>query len=201
MKTIAFFAAPQELSKWIDEWRQRFGLQLGVVTFTPRFELVILVEGEHLASLWSTRDERAKARLEEVWLSVDPLNATGVTAAQVRSDNRDCLIIDPPKLSASTLMEGSIGTVSRNPERLKIWNKIASDLKKQKIKPGMWVFNREMQTKAFYKDEFYSSGAAELVKGGGGLTTPTGLEVFIDEPQITRQSTTTKKLSENSSDS
>lgn len=48
----------------------------------------------------------------------------------------------------------------------------------------MWVLNREMRIKSFYKDKLYSEGALGVLKRGGRLTNLKGLEVLVDEPQI-----------------
>ncbi|MGN6548208.1 MAG: hypothetical protein ACTHK7_24445, partial [Aureliella sp.] len=136
MKTVVCFVTPEELAAWIDEWRVLFGLEAGVVRYRPQFELLPLEKTEGIRDIWNP-ESNGEMRVDEIWLSVDPLELNGRSDTQIRGSNRDSLIIRTPKVTASSIGETSIGSVSTSPEYLKTWKKLVSNLK-QRTQSGMW---------------------------------------------------------------
>ena len=181
MKTVTFYATHQELVSWVEEWRLQFGLYVGVVAFQPRRQLIPLQKGERLDAVWKPQDVEG-SNIEELWLNLEPLNPNGLDSADLARNNQDRLEIGLPKTRGSTIKEADVGTVSEEPEHLRVWKRIVADLKR-KTDSGMWVVGGT-GVKGFHKDMLFSRGIAEMVKQGVQLTTLTGLPVSIEEPQL-----------------
>src|SRR5437016_3074169 len=122
MRTVVFFATPSELASWVDEWRDDFALDLGVVLFLPKFELVPAAGKSQVDQIWKP-EARVGTNVEELWLNIGPLNTQGRSSLEVRGDNEDCLVIHVPKMTDLSLIEADLGTVSRNRHCLKVWQR------------------------------------------------------------------------------
>lgn len=129
MKTVVCFVTPEELAVWIDEWRLLFGLEAGVVTYHPQLKVRQLEDAESIPDIWKL-ESNDEIRIDEIWLSLDPLELNGHSDTQVRGDNRDSLIIRTPQVTASSIGETKIGSISAKPEYLKTWKKLVSNLKR-----------------------------------------------------------------------
>jgi hypothetical protein len=181
MKTTVFFATPDEIMSWVEEWRLRFGLHVGVVAFQPSRQMLALKAEERLNTVWKPQEVEG-SKIEEIWINLQPLNPKAMTSSELVKNNPDCLIVRLPRMAGSALREADIGTVSEEREHLRVWKQIVADLKR-KTNSGMWVVGGA-GVKSFYKDKRFSRGIEEMVKKGSRLTNLTGLPVNIEEPQL-----------------
>lgn len=182
MKTIRFFATPEELHGFIEQWREKFHLCIGLVEYHSIRRVRPLGNGETLAAVWNPLHGLG-TEFRELWLSTGPLDISGTNDSEVRDKNRNVLSLDLPEQESGLLTEASLGTVTTDEAHLKQWKKIVSDVKKA-TDPGMWISDRAARNKSFYKVARYTKGASSLAQNGWGLRSFEGFDASVDEPRF-----------------
>lgn len=179
MSSINIFITPQELFDLIDQWRRHWSLDAAVFLSTPDPRLSVVGCSESVGSSWVLA-EVAERRGMEVWLSSEPFSTEGTSHAELRALNPNVILLRLPTVKDKCIEESTLGVVGVNETLLEQWKEICKSIRRD-LNQGLWIINRGMKVKHYYKSYYYTDEVANRIAEGWTLSTLTGLEASIQD--------------------
>jgi hypothetical protein len=160
---INFYATPAEVAGWVRLWKKQHDLCCVFGRVYPTPGLTQDVDWEEAEAV---RD--AVERYGLLYFRTDPIDMDVTSVNQIPSRNPDLLHIVLPSLTSKGLMYGSLGSVSKKPEVVAVWQEIARELV-DRTASGVWFAAPRRRHPIHAEDVRYSDGAASLWRGGTAL--------------------------------
>ena len=154
---INFHATPDEISAWLREWMQREQFHLVALHLNP-----LMAREVQPVDIPAMVREKAFDRLS---LILSPPDLTLKYQSDFDETHFDQLALYVGRLSEDGLGESWIAGDTDNADAMRVWRRIAKDLKKM-TNAGVTATNRHNGVSAFYKSHRYTEGAKTLESQG-----------------------------------
>lgn len=157
-----FHATKSEIIEVVKKSQNLFDLYMFSIKLFPEFEYFLISKNEFAEKLSFLNDS------DMIFLSVSKPDIIPKEYYDFVRSNKESLVFQFGKQNDNFLTESSIGTLADDNEALKKWKKIINDFKKTMLK-GAWIYNDLTDTKAFYKNHYYTETAQKLYKEGAEI--------------------------------
>jgi hypothetical protein len=154
---INFHATPDEISAWLREWMQQEHFHLVALKLNP-----LVAKEVSPLEIPVVIVDKAFDRLS---LILSPPDLTLKYQGDFDDKHFDQLTLYVGRLSEDGLGESWIAGDTDNADAMRVWRKIAKDLKK-KTNAGVTAINRQTGASGFYRSHRYSDGAKALESQG-----------------------------------
>lgn len=168
--TLQFHADRREILALLEQQISGLQLQVAIGVFRPEYRMHALDQTEQLTDFTDY--------LDEVVLYNKTIKTGAHNTLEFAEANPGALTLQLGRQTESTLSESFLGSMTDDPDLLKLWRKLRNSLKRPMMK-GAWIVNTMSGARERADSHLYTEGAKTLMTVGVRIVGPTGMVEYL----------------------